>query len=137
MSAFKNNPNFNLYYSDTDSIVIDRSLSNVQGFEEAVGPEIVAQAQTNEIGALALAPPSPPSKPLKSGWRSLGGARAREERRSPRPRSESQSQNILLKELFSSLGLAEPFRSLGGAGATKVYGLITNDNQEITAPPKN
>jgi hypothetical protein len=61
--------------------------------------------------ALALAPPAtlkkrsqgsatrliatllPPSKPLKSDRRSLGGARAREEggRRSPRPRSESQS----------------------------------------------
>jgi DNA polymerase type B, organellar and viral len=40
MSAFKNNPNFNLYYSDTDSIVIDRSLSTVQGFEDTVGPEI-------------------------------------------------------------------------------------------------
>ena len=26
MSAFKNNPNFNLYYSDTDSIVIDQEL---------------------------------------------------------------------------------------------------------------
>jgi hypothetical protein len=26
MSEFKNNPNFNLYYSDTDSIVIDREL---------------------------------------------------------------------------------------------------------------
>jgi hypothetical protein len=28
MSQFKNNPNFNLYYSDTDSIVIDQPLSN-------------------------------------------------------------------------------------------------------------
>jgi DNA polymerase elongation subunit (family B) len=27
MSQFKNNPNFNLYYSDTDSIYIDRPLS--------------------------------------------------------------------------------------------------------------
>jgi DNA polymerase type B, organellar and viral len=27
MTTFKNNPNFNLYYSDTDSIVIDRPLS--------------------------------------------------------------------------------------------------------------
>lgn len=26
MSAFKNNPNYNLYYSDTDSIVIDKAL---------------------------------------------------------------------------------------------------------------
>jgi hypothetical protein len=26
MSQFKNNPNFNLYYSDTDSIYIDRPL---------------------------------------------------------------------------------------------------------------
>ena len=26
MSAFKNNPKFNLYYSDTDSIVIDQEL---------------------------------------------------------------------------------------------------------------
>jgi hypothetical protein len=28
MSSFKNNPNFNLYYSDTDSIVIDQELPN-------------------------------------------------------------------------------------------------------------
>jgi DNA polymerase type B, organellar and viral len=29
MSVFKNNPNFNLYYSDTDSIVIDNSYPNL------------------------------------------------------------------------------------------------------------
>ena len=28
MSNFKNNPNFNLYYSDTDSVVIDKALSD-------------------------------------------------------------------------------------------------------------
>jgi len=28
MSQFKNNPDFNLYYSDTDSIVINKPLSD-------------------------------------------------------------------------------------------------------------
>ena len=35
MSQFKNNPNFNLYYSDTDSIVIDTQLS-----DDMVGKEL-------------------------------------------------------------------------------------------------
>lgn len=35
MFQFKNNPNYNLYYSDTDSIVIDKPLP-----ENQVGKEI-------------------------------------------------------------------------------------------------
>ena len=30
MSAFKNSPNFNIYYTDTDSIVIDQELNPKQ-----------------------------------------------------------------------------------------------------------
>jgi DNA polymerase elongation subunit (family B) len=41
MSQFKNNPNFNLYYSDTDSIYIDRPLP----------PEFIS---STELGKLKL-----------------------------------------------------------------------------------
>ena len=52
MSLFKNNSNFNLYYSDTDSAIIDRSLP-----EQLVGNELGQLKLEYEIGnAVFIAP---------------------------------------------------------------------------------
>jgi DNA polymerase elongation subunit (family B) len=53
MSQFKNNPNFNLYYSDTDSIYIDRPLS-----EELISSTILGKMKLEYVltEAIFLAP---------------------------------------------------------------------------------
>jgi hypothetical protein len=52
MTGFKNNPDYNLYYSDTDSIVIDKPLD-----PELVGPELGALKLEHTIKrAIFLAP---------------------------------------------------------------------------------
>ena len=52
MKEFKNNPNFNLYYTDTDSIVINHPLP-----DEMVGPELGQFKLEYEItDAIFLAP---------------------------------------------------------------------------------
>lgn len=44
MSQFKNNPDYNLYYSDTDSIIIDKPLQSYQ-----VGKEIGFMKLENKL----------------------------------------------------------------------------------------
>ena len=53
MSQFKNNPNFNLYYSDTDSIYIDKRLS-----ENMISNTILGKMKLEHIinNAIFLAP---------------------------------------------------------------------------------
>jgi DNA polymerase elongation subunit (family B) len=53
MSQFKNNPNFNLFYSDTDSIYIDRPLP-----DEFISSTILGKLKLENVivNAIFLAP---------------------------------------------------------------------------------
>ena len=44
MSQFKNNPDFNLYYSDTDSVYIDKPLS-----DDLVNEKILGQMKLENV----------------------------------------------------------------------------------------
>ena len=62
MSQFKNNPKYNLYYSDTDSIVIDKKLP-----DNYIGPEIGSMKLENTLAEGVFISPKVYGGLLESG----------------------------------------------------------------------